>query len=323
MENTLLSIVIPTKNRDMFLKETLCNIYSGLTERVEVVIIDGMSKDNTKSIVQYFLEKHSDLKYIEMQTAEGLDKELDIGVQSAKGQYCWVFSDDDIIYGTDINNVVKFLEKRQNLDVLLVNSSIWNKELNHIILDKFLDHEDMFGAGADRLFTYFIDYLSFIGGCIIKKEYWIKGQAFKYYGSLFVHVGIIFSSQNIEWGWLKEPIVKIRYGNASWSARAQEIWLKLWPELIMGFDNVPIDIRLKKVTLEPFSIFKKLIFFKALNCYNTGSVNKIAFIKNKKFTFFLIKIVNLFPQFLCYGLSYFYARISKKPAMLYDLKNVS
>ena len=100
--------------------------------------IDAMGGDHgvvvTVPAACDFLEKHSDLKYIEMQTAEGLDKELDIGVQSAKGQYCWVFSDDDIIHGTDINNVVKFLEKRQNLDVLLVNSSIWNKELNHIIL---------------------------------------------------------------------------------------------------------------------------------------------------------------------------------------------
>ncbi len=323
MENIFLSIIIPTKNRDLYLKETLFNIYSGLTERVELVIIDGMSKDNTKLIVQDFLEKHSDLSFIEMQTAEGFDKELDIGVQSAKGKYCWVFSDDDIIYGPDINNVVKFLKNRQNLDVFLVNSSIWNKELNQIISEKFLDHEDMFGAGADKLFTYFIDYLSFIGGCIIKKEYWIKGQAFKYYGTLFVHVGIIFSSQNVQWGWLKLPIVKIRYGNASWSARAQEIWLKLWPDLIMGFDNVLIDIRLKKVTLDPFSVFKKLIFFKALNCYDKHSLNRIDYIKNKKLTFFLIQLVNLSPKFLCYCLSYLYARIFKKSSMLYDLKNVS
>ena len=159
MKNTFLSIIIPTKNRDMFLKETLYNIYSGLTERVEVVIIDGMSKDNTKSIVQDFFESHSDLKYIEMETAEGFDKELDIGVQSAKGKYCWVFSDDDIIYGNDINNVVKFLENCQNLDVLLVNSSIWNKELNKIISNQFLDHEDMFGVGVDKLFSHFISLI--------------------------------------------------------------------------------------------------------------------------------------------------------------------
>lgn len=322
MKNTFLSIVIPTKNRDNYLKETLYNIYYGLTESVEVVIVDGMSNDNTKSVVQDFIDKHSDLKYIEMQTAEGFDNELDIGVQSSNGIYCWVFSDDDIIYGTDINNVVKFLENRQNLDVLLVNSSIWNKELNQIISDKFLDHEDMFGVGPDNLFSIFIDYLSFIGGCIIKKKYWISGEASKYYGSLFVHVGIIFSSPNIQWGWLNKPIVKIRYGNASWSAKAQEIWLELWPKLIIGLDYVPINCRLKKVTLTPFSVFKKLIFFKALNCYNTESVNKTAFIKNKRCTNFLIKLVDLSPKFLCFGLAYFYAKLFKKSLMLYDLKNL-
>ena len=317
----LLSIVIPTKNRDMFLKETLLNIYNGLNAKVEVVIVDGMSTDNTKLIVQEFLCMQTNLRYIEMQSAEGFDKELDIGVTSAKGKFCWVFSDDDIICGREINKIISFLEMNENLDLLLLNSSIWNKDLDQVISSKFLNHLDAMGSGVDQLFDKFIDYLSFFGGCIIRKDYWVKADPSRYYGSLFVHIGVIFSSKTVKWAWLTKPIVKIRYGNASWSLRSQEIWLKLWPELIFNLEHVPFENRIRKVSLTSFSLFKKLIFFKALNRFDKILIKKITLTENKKFHSSIIQLVDLFPRFVCVGISYSYARIYNKSLMLYDLKN--
>lgn len=66
MSKSILSICIPTKNRAMYLKETLCSIVSQqpfVDGKVEVVISDNVSSDSTKIVVKEFIEKYKNIKY--------------------------------------------------------------------------------------------------------------------------------------------------------------------------------------------------------------------------------------------------------------------
>ncbi|BFG70366.1 hypothetical protein KACHI17_12470 [Sediminibacterium sp. KACHI17] len=292
----------------------------GLEYNVEIVIVDGMSSDNTKEIVMDLKSNYLKMNYIQMTKAEGFDKELDLGVVSSKGTFVWVFSDDDIITGKNINEVVKVLQSDNKLDLLLVNAAIWDKELNTCLKNTFIEHPECESTDVDELFEKFVDYMSFIGGCILRKEYWLNADATRYFGTLFVHVGIIFSSNEVRWKWINEPMIKIRYGNASWSSKAQNIWMRKWPDLLMSFDSVSLPIRRNKVSFGAISIFKKLVFFKAINCYDENMDLDIEYIKNKVFAKVLMRLVTIMPQRFCFILSYVSASLQNKETMLYDLK---
>lgn len=321
MNDITLSIVIPTKNRGSFLRETLECILRDLEEEIEIVIVDGGSTDGTDSVVMEFKSQYEFINYIRIIDLLGFDAELDLGVTSSKGHYVWVFSDDDIIQGRDINHIVRHLNSSLDIELLLVNSCIWNKDLRINLQSKFVSKPDMTSNNMNLLFDNFIDYLSFIGGCIIKKEKWITVEVSKYFGTLFVHVGVIFSHKSLNWQWLERPIVKIRYGNASWSAKAQEIWLKKWPNLLMSFETVSQILRDKKVKISSFSAFKKLVFFKAVNCYNPQVLGTVDQVKNQSMYRVIVYIVNMLPKLMCYQMAYLFASLTNKSIMIADLKS--
>jgi glycosyltransferase involved in cell wall biosynthesis len=69
MKETLLSIVIPTYNRDLLLNSNLYN-YQFLIKyinlgKIEVIIIDNDSSDNTSNIVTEFSKNHFEIKSVD------------------------------------------------------------------------------------------------------------------------------------------------------------------------------------------------------------------------------------------------------------------
>lgn len=61
----LLSICIPTYNREVYLKRLLDSIVSqkGFSDDIEIVIDDGPSKDNTQLMVAEYQKKYPNIRY--------------------------------------------------------------------------------------------------------------------------------------------------------------------------------------------------------------------------------------------------------------------
>lgn len=73
----LLSICIPTYNRELYLKRLLDSIVSQKeftdTDDVEIVIDDGPSKDNTEELVKTYQEKYKGkIRYYRNEKAIGM-----------------------------------------------------------------------------------------------------------------------------------------------------------------------------------------------------------------------------------------------------------
>src|SRR4030042_2276184 len=99
----LLSICVPTYNREDCLKRLLDNIIPQVLEskeKIEVCISNNASTDNTKKIVMMFKEKYTDLlKYSENKENLGFDRNVLRVVNMAEGEFIWTLSDDDLIVG--------------------------------------------------------------------------------------------------------------------------------------------------------------------------------------------------------------------------------
>ena len=319
----LLTIVIPTRNRAKFLHNTLYNLLNDLEYYIEIIIIDGNSADNTKEVVDSFILQNHYIKYFKLIDGKGFDFELDFGIKECTTKYCWMFSDDDLVSGKDVNKLLNRIQILKDYDLILINSSIYNVDFTKIISDKFIETPDCEGNNANDLFDKFISYLSFFGGCIINRNYWISSNAKRYFGSLFVHIGVIFSTKNINWYWINDPIIKIRYGNASWSNNALEIWLTFWPNLLTELHEIDKNLIQRKIKNFPYTHLKKFIFFKALGVYDKKKAYMVFRSYNIFYLNIVILIVSIIPKYFCFLISYSVAYILNKKVILYDLKHIN
>ena len=174
MINTIkLSLCIATYNRAGFIKETLDSIFIQNSDQIEVVVLDGGSTDGTEELMQIYEKQYPNLRYIKIAEKGGFDQDLTSAVQHAKGEYCWLFSDDDIIKPTAINYILN--ELNQNHDVVIVNSEIRNPALTTVLKSKCINvtKDKVFNSTSfEQFFTLTASHSSFLGCIVIKRSIW-------------------------------------------------------------------------------------------------------------------------------------------------------
>lgn len=112
MEKPVVSIVMATFNRAHLISETLKSILNQSFSNWECLIIDDGSTDNTKEILQPFLEIDNRLGYFtrSKQYKKGLPGCRNQGLEIAQGEYVVFFDDDDIVHPDLLCLCVKEIE---------------------------------------------------------------------------------------------------------------------------------------------------------------------------------------------------------------------
>jgi abequosyltransferase len=268
-----LSICIATYNRAAFIGATLESIVVQATEQVEVVVLDGGSTDNTEEVVQRYQSDFPRLRYFRQKTKMGLDQDFASAVQLAQGEYCWLFSDDDLLKPGAIQTVLEAIPGQFAL--IIANAEIRDANLSRLLEPKKLP------LGADKVYTpqdhahLLADcgrYLSFIGCVIIRNQVWREREKERYFGSYFVHVGVIFQSPLPQDALvIAEPLISIRYGNAMWIAKYFEVWMFKWPDLIWSFTAYPDWAKRRVCPREPWRNIARLLIHRAKGAYTISA----------------------------------------------------
>jgi len=119
-----LSILIPTYNRSKKLLRLLNNIeeeisYIGKTNlKVDVVISDNASIDDTGNVVASFISHKYRLSYFRQDTNVGFDRNIKFLYEKADSDYVWFLADDDILLPSAIQTVIHGLAMKKP-DVML------------------------------------------------------------------------------------------------------------------------------------------------------------------------------------------------------------
>ena len=92
-----LSICIATYNRSAYIGETIDSIIGQINHKLEIVIVDGASPDTTPEVVEKYTSIHPNVRYFREITNSGVDADYDKAVGYARGQYCWLMTDDDLM----------------------------------------------------------------------------------------------------------------------------------------------------------------------------------------------------------------------------------
>lgn len=328
--NYKLSICIPTLNRGDYIDETLTSIVSQLEDEVEIVIVDGGSTDNTEQVVNSYKEKYPNIRYIKKDSSkkepsnEGFDRDCNLAVELAYGEYCWLMTDDDLLMQGAIKKVL--LEARKKFAVMVTSVEIRNKDLTKILVNRrptLVNDEIYQPSELSEFATRIGSHVTFVGAVIIDRQLWLSRNREKYFGTGFVHVGVIFDEPvKKEVLVIAKPLVSIRFGNAQWSSRAFQIWMFNWPELIWSFQSISNEAK-KTITLkEPWSNLKTLLAQRTLGNYSIREYE--LFLSTRiasKRRLALTLVIARLPRTLLLLLAYMYAwrKFSKNEVLLFNL----
>jgi abequosyltransferase len=265
-----LSICIATLNRGAFIGETLRSIAAQVREGVEIVVLDGASRDNTEQVVRELQQTVPCLRYIRQDRNCGVDRDFNTVVELASGEYCWLMSDDDLLKPGAVQEVLRAIDCSYSL--IIVNSEVKTFDFSRMLDPNRLRIDaDRVYAEADfqRLFEETSAYLSYIGAVVIKKDIWLAREKEPYFGSFFIHVGVIFQ-QRLPGKVLviAPPLITIRFGNAQWRPKEFEIRMIRWTNLIWSLPAVSEPMKEKCYPREPWRSIKSLLFYRAKGTYS-------------------------------------------------------
>jgi len=139
------SIIIPSYNAAETIKVCLDSILSQTYSSYEILVIDGLSKDDTVSIINHTAKYHKNIRLIS-EHDKGIYDAMNKGIKMAKGKWLYFMGSDDSFYSTDVlQNVHASLECNKDLDVVYGNvfSERFNGVYNGIFYDEKLYYENI------------------------------------------------------------------------------------------------------------------------------------------------------------------------------------
>jgi glycosyltransferase involved in cell wall biosynthesis len=110
----LISIGLPVI-KDQFLDQALKSILAQTFRDIEIIVVNNGSKENIKAIV----EKYNDsrIRYFENETMLPIIENWNIVLNSARGEYFILFSDDDIAEPTYVEELVNLALKYKDVNI--------------------------------------------------------------------------------------------------------------------------------------------------------------------------------------------------------------
>ncbi|RPI77640.1 MAG: glycosyltransferase family 2 protein, partial [Planctomycetaceae bacterium] len=221
-----ISFCIPTYNFGQYIGETLDSIICQADDRVQIVIVDGGSTDDTASVVAERSRVFPNIKFIQRQQRSGVDRDILESVAQAEGEYCWLFSSDDVL----APGAVKYLRAQMSgeWNVLLADHALCDLQMRRVAKRRIFPLETTttfdWSIPAERL-RYLetargdsTAFFSFISAVVVRRANWAAaGPQTEFVGSCWIIAAQIFAMarQRLVVRYCPDELVDVRSGNDS------------------------------------------------------------------------------------------------------------
>lgn len=115
---TIVSIVIPAYNAELYLDETVASALASSYPFLEIIIVNDGSTDNTQVVIEEIIKKYPQIKTFKQEN-QGVSVARNLGISNALGKYILPLDADDLISTDYIEKAVEILNS--NECVKLVN----------------------------------------------------------------------------------------------------------------------------------------------------------------------------------------------------------
>ena len=131
------SIIIPTFNSVVTLRETLNSVLNQTYTNWECLIVDDGSKDETYALAKTFSQKNSKILCFKNETStKGVSASRNIGIEQAAGDFIIFLDSDDILHKDCLKNRLDFANNHPDKDFWIFNmqefiNSPGDLDINH------------------------------------------------------------------------------------------------------------------------------------------------------------------------------------------------
>lgn len=158
----LVSIIVPVYNAERYLEECLDSIISQTYKRIEIILINDGSKDNSLCICNNYRKKDPRIKIIDKKN-EGVSCARNDGLNIATGDYITFVDADDYIDETYVEKMVLCADEK-GYDIVICGFEVHNSVLvknDNKALETFCNGttkdavlKAIISASTDRIFGY-------------------------------------------------------------------------------------------------------------------------------------------------------------------------
>jgi abequosyltransferase len=238
----LLSICIATMKRQVEVTrqvEKLLALSEGLS--VELVVADASPTPQQLAV------SHPRLTVLRLAAPGGIDTDYDQAVMVARGEYCWLLTDDDQVDDDVLTRLLPLLNQHQpkpKPSLVLIDARVFDPQ-GSLLQESKLDRNfpSWLGPAASPAeYGGAAELLTYIGAVVISRAEWLSRRSERYVGTEFRHVGLILEAPLPGAVLvLSPPAISIQYGVAHWEPRAVKVWTSQWPSVIRDSVKSPSD----------------------------------------------------------------------------------
>lgn len=214
----LLTIAIPTYNRAWCLRELLPGLVDQVKNepRIELIISDNASPDDTPSVVREFENRGLPVRYIRNSQDIGPDANFLQCFEQARGKYVWLFSDDDLIIPGALEKILNYCEAAE-YDLIWVSSYSFTE--SHMPPAAGAQ-DDTLEISDPRTYAKYVHiFFTFISGNIINKDRVLTGRGSSNFASLvgtcFGQLAWTYTALNgfVRGLYIREKLIAVRADN--------------------------------------------------------------------------------------------------------------
>jgi len=178
-----ITVCIPVYNCAEYVGLALDSILQQVDERIEVIVYDGGSTDGTQTLMDNYVKTWPNLRYYRGDQRGGIDADLATCVGFAKGDYCWLFSGDDVMRPGAVERALEWIKLGN--DIYISKHTICSKAMVVSHEHPVCQPDQKFTANlanADERIEWFQRaftteaFFSFISGLIVRREKWQSGE---------------------------------------------------------------------------------------------------------------------------------------------------
>lgn len=213
----LLTIAIPTFNRAWCLRELLPLLVDQLKDeaRIELIISDNASPDDTPSVVREFVTRGLPIRYIRNDQNVGPDANFLQCFEQARGKYVWLFSDDDLIVPGALAKILNYC-KAAEYDLIWVSSYSFGESHMPRPLEVRNDAVEILDAREYAKLVHI--FFSFISGNIINKDRVLSAGPTAFsslVGTSLVQLAWAYTALNgfVRGLYIREKLIAVRQNN--------------------------------------------------------------------------------------------------------------
>ena len=250
--NKILTIAIPTKNREKYLIETINSIIrQKLFFNIEVVVCNNKSDDTTHISMQKYSE-YENIPYYQNEQALSIDDNMIKVASLVNTKYFLWLGDDDFIVKDGLSKILNYIEKEE-YDFVLLSATRVSEDLSvnlgcnleTSLKNIKIDNNTIYKSPKDFFLNHCF-HMPF-GTLIVKKELYdlvlkenkrFRGTSHAYSGLVFDYLSKKYSmTKSVKILLIREELIMLRQVEKTWKNTATKIMMQEIPEWFLLFDN--------------------------------------------------------------------------------------